>query len=313
MSCKIKRKRCVQIPACVATNPLEPKRLEPYVATNEPGKKMKVPSGDNYDSVQDPVNVHALVVFCDYGFEPAKSMGWVSPGFGEKLDTSENAEMMIQVLTDSGIESITRLSNLEATQENVLAAIKKVGKKCDGNDIFFFFYSGHGNPMPDQDGDEEDGSDEAMCLPRADGTCDEGSWLRDDDFSAAIAKVTAGHKLMILDCCHSGTMLDFGKPHWEGQSAISLVGCKDKQESAAMGGGTRGGAFTKSVNAAVRSLGDEEHCSVGHIFNTICAYSPNFIPAGHAQDITINCAPGITPDMMHWPFYTTEEAVVAAP
>jgi len=273
------------------------------------GKKMKVPSGDNYETLPDPVNVHALVVYCDYGFEPAKSMGWVAPGFGEKLDTSENAMMMLKILEDAGIEDITRLANLDATQENVRNAIKEVGERCDENDIFFFFYSGHGNPMPDQDGDEADGSDEAMCLPRSDGTCDEQSWLRDDDFSSDVSDVTAGSKLIILDCCHSGTMLDFEKEIWEGQHAISIVGCKDKQESAAMGGGTRGGAFTKSVNAAVRSLGDAEHVSVGHIFNTICQYSPNFIPPGHAQDITINCAPGVTPDMMAWPFYTAAEAV----
>merc|ERR1719453_2145799 len=218
---------------------------------------------------------------------------------------------MVQILQDSGIGSISRLSNQQATKEAVVAEIRRVGQLCDENDIFFFFYSGHGNPMPDQDGDEEDGSDEAMCLPYADGRCDEGSWLRDDDFSAQIAEVTAGHKLMILDCCHSGTMLDFSKPIWEGQSAMSIVGCKDKQESAAMGGGTRGGAFTKSVNAAVRSLGNSngEFVSVGHIFNTICEYSGSFIPPGHAQDITINCAPGITPDMMAWPFYTEEGEV----
>jgi len=255
-----------------------------------------------------------LVVFCDYGFEPAKSIGWVAPGFGEKLDTAENAEMMVKILEDAGITDVNRLSNLEATKEAVLAEIQRVGELCDENDIFFFFYSGHGNPMPDQDGDEADGSDEAMCLPFADGNCNEGSWLRDDDFSAAVAEVSAGHKLMILDCCHSGTMLDFGKEIWEGQSAISIVGCKDKQESAAMGGGTRGGAFTKSVNAAVRSLGNEcDQVSVGFIFNTIMQYSDTFIPPGHQQDITINCAPGITPDMMAWPFYTEAEAVVAAP
>lgn len=284
---------------------------EPYISSmsDKNGKKMKVPSADNYEDIQNPEQVHALVVFCDYGFEPAKSAGWVAPGFGEKLDTSENAETMVKILQDAGVTDITRLSNKDATQENVRNAIGEVGEKCDENDIFFFFYSGHGNPMPDQDGDEADGSDEAMCLPRADGSCDEGSWLRDDDFSADVADISAGHKLLILDCCHSGTMLDFNKPIWEGQSAISIVGCKDGQESAAMGGGTRGGAFTKCVNAAVRSLGDAERVSVGHIFNTICEYSPKFVPQGHAQDITINCAPGITPDMMAWPLYTEEEAV----
>merc|ERR1719158_1480144 len=106
--------------------------------------------------------------------------------------------MMVKILEDAGVESISRLSNLEATQENVLAEIKRVGELCDENDIFFFFYSGHGNPMPDQDGDEEDGSDEAMCLPYADGRCDEGSWLRDDDFADAVAThVPAGSKLII--------------------------------------------------------------------------------------------------------------------
>jgi len=37
------------------------------------GKKMKVPDGENFEVAQNPEQVHALVVFCDYGFEPAKS------------------------------------------------------------------------------------------------------------------------------------------------------------------------------------------------------------------------------------------------
>jgi hypothetical protein len=277
------------------------------------GKATEVPSADNYDKTHNPENVHALVVFVDYGFQPAFGEGWCPPGFGDRLDTRENADMMVKILEDAGVESITRLENQGATQEAVLAKIAEVGEQCDDNDIFFFFYSGHGNPMPDQDGDEEDGSDEAMCLPAEDGNCNQNTWLRDDDFSAQVAAVTAGHKLIILDCCHSGTMLDFGKETWQDQSAISIVGCKDKQESAAMGGGTRGGAFTKSLDAAVRSLGAEEFVSVGRLFNTICTESDRFIPPGHSQDITINCAPGITPDMMAWPFYTAaDEAVEGA-
>jgi hypothetical protein len=282
---------------------------EPFIkGKSKKGKKIEVPADDNFDNLE---KVHALVVFCDYGFEPAKSLGWVAPGFGEKLDTAENAEMMVKILEDTGVDSISRLSNLQATKEAVLAEIKRVGELCDENDTFFFFYSGHGNPMPDQDGDEEDGSDEAMCLPFADGSCNEGSWLRDDDFSLQVSEVTAGHKLIILDCCHSGSMLDFKKPIWQDQSAISIVGCKDMEESAAMGGGTRGGAFTKSVNAAVRSGNSSQTnlVSVGHIFNCICKYSEEFIPAGHTQHITINCSPGIGPDMMAWPLNMPDEAV----
>lgn len=278
------------------------------------GKKPKeVASGDNYEKTADPEEVHALVVYCDYGFEPAKSAGWVAPGFGEKLDTEENAMMFKQLLDDAGITDVTMLSNLEATKENVEAAIYEVGSRCDENDIFVFFYSGHGNPMPDQDGDEVDGSDEAMCLPYSDGNCDPGSWYRDDDFSAAVAEITAGKKLIILDCCHSGSMLDFNKDIWDGQEAISIVGCKDAQESAAMGGGTRGGAFTKSLNAAVRSMGNEKDCSVGLIYNTVLSYAPSFIPDGHDQDITISTSHGMEADQMHWPIYVPEEAVDVRP
>jgi len=289
-------------------------KAEPFIQskTKKDGK-VKVPSGDNYEAEVNPEQVHAVIVYCDYGFEPARGQGWVCPAFGDRLDTSENAELIDKILVDAGVTDITRLSNLDATSENVLAAIANVGAKCDENDIFFFFYSGHGNPIDDQDGDEEDGKDEALCLPRGDGTCDQASWLRDDDFSAAISEVSAGQKLMILDCCHSGSMLDFTKEHWQGQLAVAIVGCKDKEESAAMGGGTRGGAFSKSVNAAVRSLGNSESVSVGHMFNTICEYSDTFIPPNHTQHITINCAPGMTPDMMVWPFYTEESAVVPAP
>merc|ERR1719158_775444 len=204
--------------------------------------------------------------------------------------------MMVKILEDAGVESISRLQNTEATKEKVLDEIKRVGELCDENDVFVFFYSGHGNPMPDQDCDEEDGKDEAMCLPYSDGRCDEGSWLRDDDFADAVAThVTAGSKVIILDCCHSGTLLDFSKDFWKGQKAVSITGCRDAQESAAMGGGTRGGAFSKCLNAAVRSLGDKEDYSVAKVYNLVLSHGPTFIPSGHSQDITIQTAPGTTP------------------
>eukprot|EP00747_Dinoflagellata_sp_TGD_P098033 gnl/TRDRNA2_/TRDRNA2_167321_c0_seq4.p1 gnl/TRDRNA2_/TRDRNA2_167321_c0~~gnl/TRDRNA2_/TRDRNA2_167321_c0_seq4.p1 ORF type:complete len:145 (+),score=25.97 gnl/TRDRNA2_/TRDRNA2_167321_c0_seq4:1-435(+) len=139
-----------------------------------------------------------------------------------------------------------------------------------------------------------------MCLPSKMGTCDNTTWLRDDDFSAAVAHIRAGQKLLIIDCCHSGTLLDFNKPIWRGQKAVSMCGCKDSQTGAAMAGGTRGGAFSKSINAAVKSIGANQ-CSVGKVYNTCLAYAPSFIPVGHQQDVTINCSPGMDPSHMMWP------------
>lgn len=246
------------------------------------------------------VDVHALVCYVDYGFIPPAPGSWNPPDFGGKLDTMENAQMFKTLLEDAGCKSITEINNLDCTKEDMLEAIKKVDEKTDGNDVFVFFYSGHGANVQDQDGDEEDGLDEAMCLPNKNGEVEPHTWLRDDDFSEAVAKVHAGQKIFVLDCCHSGTILDFNKKHWKNQFAISLCGCKDNEESAALGGGTRGGAFTKSICAAAREIGSEK-CSLARVYNTTLRRSKEFIPNGHTQNIAIACARGLDPNQMEWP------------
>eukprot|EP00747_Dinoflagellata_sp_TGD_P129738 gnl/TRDRNA2_/TRDRNA2_174730_c1_seq8.p1 gnl/TRDRNA2_/TRDRNA2_174730_c1~~gnl/TRDRNA2_/TRDRNA2_174730_c1_seq8.p1 ORF type:complete len:413 (-),score=68.95 gnl/TRDRNA2_/TRDRNA2_174730_c1_seq8:52-1290(-) len=244
--------------------------------------------------------VHALVVYVDYGFEPAKSQGWCPAGFGPKLDTQENAETIKALLKATGCQSITEISNLEATREKVLSAIDHTASKCKGDDIFFFFYSGHGTQIKDQDGDEEDGMDEAMCLPSADGSCNAQTWLRDDDFALKVASVRCGAKIFVLDCCHSGTLLDFSRSIWQNQVAVSLSGCRDAQEAAAMGGGSRGGAFTKCLNKATHTLTDDTY-SVGKLFNTAMKYRGEFVPRKHVQNMTIQCPAGMDPTRVPWP------------
>lgn len=255
------------------------------------------PEDDEYDGIKD---VHALVVYVDYGWPIAKQTGWCPAAFGDKLDTPENAEMIKQILVKSGVTDITEMSNMNATREEVLAAIESVGGKCDKDDVFLFFYSGHGALAQDQDGDEDDGMDEALCLPDKAGNINEGTWLRDDDIAVAFQKLTAGNKMLVFDCCHSGTVCDFDKPFWEGQKAISICGCRDSQEAAAFGGGTRGGAFSKCIKAACEELAGTE-VSVGKLFNTASSYKNKFVPPGHQQDLIISCAPGYDSNDMAWP------------
>merc|ERR1719230_1381600 len=147
-----------------------------------------------------------------------------------------------------------------------------------------------------------------MCTPDAYGNCNENTWLRDDDFAAAVQSIGAGYKLMVMDCCHSGTMCDFGSRYlnWQGQKAISIVGCRDAQESAGMGGGTKGGAFSKALSTSAHKLQGQE-ISIGKLFNQVLQESQSLIPAGHKQDLTILCAPGMSgPDQMKWPLIIPE-------
>ena len=70
-------------------------------------------------------------------------------------------------------------------------------------DTLVITYSGHGTWVPDQNGDEPDGRDEALC-PWDIGA---GKVLLDDEIGALFAHRAAGVRvLLISDSCHSGSV-----------------------------------------------------------------------------------------------------------
>jgi hypothetical protein len=66
--------------------------------------------------------------------------------------------------------------------------------------------TGHGTKLRDDSGDEDDGYDEAL-VPL---DYEEAGLLQDDDlFDILINQLPEGvYMLSLMDCCHSGTMLD---------------------------------------------------------------------------------------------------------
>lgn len=76
---------------------------------------------------------------------------------------------------------------------------------CPG-DSLFFHYSGHGSQMPDDNGDEASGFDQAL-VPL---DYESRGLMRDDEvFVRLCAPLQAGVQLTcVMDCCHSATILD---------------------------------------------------------------------------------------------------------
>ena len=92
------------------------------------------------------------------------------------------------------------------TSANIMAAFKKLASEAQPGDACFVHYSGHGCSIRDDDGDEADGKDEALCpVDYA-----KAGVLRDDDvLEVLIAPLAKGVTLTcIMDCCHSGSILD---------------------------------------------------------------------------------------------------------
>lgn len=92
------------------------------------------------------------------------------------------------------------------TKENLLGGIEWIIRTVQPGDVVFFHYSGHGTQVPDEDGSEEDGKDEALVpLDYA-----SAKFITDDDiFNYLVSKMPAGSRLFaLMDCCHSGTIFD---------------------------------------------------------------------------------------------------------
>lgn len=77
---------------------------------------------------------------------------------------------------------------------------------CCSGDSLVFYYAGHGSHVPDNNGDEKDGYDEALCPVDYKVS---GKILDDEINAAIVAPLPHGVILhSIMDTCFSGTLLD---------------------------------------------------------------------------------------------------------
>src|SRR5665811_2205461 len=118
--------------------------------------------------------------------------------------------------------------------KGVIMYLNELVKGAQSGDLFFFHYSGHGLQVPDDDGDEADGLDEALYTPH--------EIVRDDENSKILMKLPKDcTMIMIFDCCHSGTMADLMYQYSNNVESryanynkykcnvITISGCQDNQ------------------------------------------------------------------------------------
>ena len=98
--------------------------------------------------------------------------------------------------------TVSSLINEQATRAAMLDAMQQLISTASPGDSIVIQYAGHGTKVKDLDGDEVDGTDEAL-VPFDFGT---GSFLIDDDIRRIMVAIPRGVSLTcFMDCCHSGT------------------------------------------------------------------------------------------------------------
>lgn len=117
------------------------------------------------------------------------------------LDVSADLEALEVALRARGWPAV------EVTTRSVrpLALVAALADRVEVGDTVLVHVSGHGSRLPDDDGDEPDGYDEALRLP-------DGTLLRDDDWGEALvdlAGVLGEDGLLVVshDTCHGGGLL----------------------------------------------------------------------------------------------------------
>jgi hypothetical protein len=98
---------------------------------------------------------------------------------------------------------VSSLLNKNATKSNMVEAITKIVVDTGSKDISVITFSGHGTWVPDEDDDEADGRDEALCPY----DITKGNVLGDDQLYDIYSRRKQGARIvMISDSCHSGSV-----------------------------------------------------------------------------------------------------------
>jgi hypothetical protein len=101
---------------------------------------------------------------------------------------------------------VRSLLDRQATGKAMRAAIAALVGGAKGGDSVVITYSGHGSFVPDEDGDEPDGTDECLCPYDI---RSKGPVTDDELFDLFSARQPGAKLLMISDSCHSGTVARF--------------------------------------------------------------------------------------------------------
>jgi len=144
------------------------------------------------------------------------STGW-SP-----ISSANDVPLIKSALLKQGFneDDITVLLNSEATRAGIIAALEKLNQTIEPGDIVVIHYSGHGQQIADDNGEEIDDKDEAIvpydAFVSPSYNYSGQNHIRDDELGKLITNFRNklgqdGQLVLLLDSCHSGSATRGGK------------------------------------------------------------------------------------------------------
>ena len=126
----------------------------------------------------------------------------------------EDVNLLCPFLKKQGFQN-TSLLDEQATYDNITRQLSAFIKATKKGDIVYLHFSTHGQPVEDQNGDEEDGWDEAIVPIDAYKMYKKGSYegkkhFLDDQLNVYVQQLrkkigNKGILYVVIDACHAGT------------------------------------------------------------------------------------------------------------
>ncbi len=133
------------------------------------------------------------------------------------LSSMNDVKYVKEALVKTGFEAkdIDTLCNKDATKKGMIKALDDLYNRAGEGDVIYFQFSGHGQQIQDDNGDELDGYDEALIPYDAAAAYDPVTYkgenhFRDDLLGEKLNMIRKkigpkGSIVVLIDACHSGT------------------------------------------------------------------------------------------------------------
>jgi uncharacterized caspase-like protein len=134
---------------------------------------------------------------------------YTDPGVTDLNYCVDDATDIRSSLIDNGWRSseIVLLTDGGATKAAILNTLTSFVNQAGVNDYLFIYYSGHGTSVVDVDGDESDGSDEAI-VPVDYLFGDDTTLILDDELGVILSGSSTEKGGFIFDACNSGGLIN---------------------------------------------------------------------------------------------------------
>lgn len=154
------------------------------------------------------------------------------------ISGTNDIDLIKDVLKDF---SVKELRNDKATYTNILKEFERLIEQSKPGDIVYIHFSGHGQPVEDYDGDENDGWDEAFVPYDAgdkyiSGVYEGDKHLVDDTLNGLLERLrvklgASGFLYVVMDACHAGEQFRGEEEDDEAPVRGSIVGISKNEKS----------------------------------------------------------------------------------